>query len=203
MLRSYVAAAVVFSASSLFACDDLDTAGLPRAPAPDKRPNLLAEAENGRRFHGSPIRIAVLHGANPEVQITIQASAEDGTIWSAMIGESTESLLNGEVNATLSRTQLKPRVANVALLQRGTRGARAVDGTLEATLSSGRVLTGAVRAEPNDLSVSLLGRYVVSCWVHPGELGSLDVGHGDGTVVARVEDVDFHTNFCRRFAHLR
>jgi hypothetical protein len=163
---------------------------------------FVASREDGERFVGSPAQVLVLQGGAPEVQLSAVADSAGGATWSALVGASVDDLVAGEVNARLAQAPLAVRVGTVGLAD-GSPLVGASSGTFEASVDGGGQITGVARTDAAASTATFSGRFVLSCWVYPEELGQAVSGRSDGTVTVRVEDVGLQSTFCQRVAHLR
>jgi len=193
---------LVLFASILCGCEDIELARSSSRTRVVTLPNFVANADDGEKFVGGPAQIVVLKGGAPEAQLSAVADSARGVTWSALVGTSVDDLLAGEVNGKLIRAPLDAGVGTVSITE-GTEQVGAVSGTFEAKMLVAGEISGTARTDRNMSSATFSGRFAISCWVFPEDLGQAPSGRGDGTVTMRVEDVEFKSPFCQRVAHLR
>jgi hypothetical protein len=163
---------------------------------------LVVNGDDGIVYEGSAGTIRVAEEVEPPVQVSMVAASRAQIEWTANLGLSTAALESGAASISLRRAPLEAGTGVVAV---GSQAApEAVEsGELSIILGADRTMSGNVAAAPDTASAVFSGRYVLSCWVAPAALGQAPSGSPSSGTVERVEDVEFSTQFCSRFDHLR
>ncbi|WP_437645661.1 hypothetical protein [Sorangium sp. So ce362] len=193
----FIVAFSLFASASSLGC-------LSTAYDPVGEPPYVAEAElhvttrDGSLFEGGPMDIRLMENGGPTAQALISARADDGRVWSAVMGLSLDQVFGATVE--LRHEPLSEGAGTVSFGE-AEAPQHVESGTLSFSLESGRTVRGVADISPQDASAEFEGRYNLSCWVRPESLGQ--PRNGEGVGVEQIQDAEFASPFCSPMAHLR
>jgi hypothetical protein len=162
---------------------------------------LTMSTPGGDRYEGGPVVIQIVEGANPPVHISLTATSSAGKTQTALLGASLEMLAGRKLALQIGRRPLRAGGGVVSRQAEG-RSTTMADGTVQLELGD----EGVLRRTLLDRRVrvtAIEGSYELSCWVRPETLGHPANGSQSPGMSVQVEDDDFHSDFCKRFAPLR
>ena len=165
---------------------------------------LEVTLEDGTVLRGPHLSVSILDGADGVIQLAVDGQDEDGQVgWSAIGVAAVDDLDDGELTFAMRKLPLEDGIANVARHHGEGSYVGAEAGDLEVSLGDDGQADGVATATPVEVSAAFDGPYSVSCWVAPEALGQEPNGTGDPGGAVRIQDEDFESEFCRRFAAWR